>query len=92
MALPASGQISLNMVNVELDKSGTALISLNDAAVRTLFGKSSGTIAMSDGHGKSNYAAKSATGGTKTTDGSYTVHVFNSSTNLNIVQIGILQL
>jgi len=52
MALPASGQISLNDVNVELENSGTAQISMNDAAVRALFEISSGEIEMSDGYGK----------------------------------------
>jgi hypothetical protein len=33
MALPASGAISLNQVNVELGLSGTASISLNDVAL-----------------------------------------------------------
>lgn len=54
MALPASGQISLNQVNVELGNSGTAQISMNDAAVRGLFGIASGEIEMADGYGKSN--------------------------------------
>jgi len=53
MALPSSGAISLNNVNVELGLSGTAQISMNDAAVRSLFGKASGAISMSDGYGKS---------------------------------------
>ena len=53
MALPASGAISFNDVNVELGLSGTAQISLNDAAVRGLFGVASGAISMSDGYGKS---------------------------------------
>lgn len=53
MALPASGAISLNAVNVELNRAGTTQISLNEAAVRTLFAISSGQIAMSDGYGKS---------------------------------------
>lgn len=54
MALPGSGQITLNQVNVELGNSGTAQISMNDSAVRSLFGIASGEIEMSDGYGKSN--------------------------------------
>lgn len=54
MTLPASGSISLSQVNTELGLSSTASISLNDSAVRTLFAKSSGAIAMNDGYGKSN--------------------------------------
>lgn len=53
MTLQASGAISLNQVNVELKLSGTAKISLNDAAVRKLLGKASGVISMSDAYGKS---------------------------------------
>jgi hypothetical protein len=55
MTLPA-GQISLSEVNVELGLSSTALISLNDTAVRTLAGVPSGQIAMSNLQGKSNAA------------------------------------
>jgi len=54
MALPGSGQITLNQVNVELGLSGTAQIGMNDSAVRTLFGIASGEIEMSDGYGKAN--------------------------------------
>lgn len=54
MALPSSGPISLNNVNVELGLSGTTSINMNQASVRTLFGVPSGTIRMSDGYGKSN--------------------------------------
>lgn len=70
MALPSAGNpISLNQVNVELGLSGTATISLNDAAVRILFNKSAiGTqISMSDGYSKSDlsiqYAVLPAGGG-----------------------------
>jgi len=54
MALPSSGPISLNNVNVELGLSGTTSINMNQASVRTLFGVPSGAIRMSDGYGKSN--------------------------------------
>lgn len=54
MALPSSGSISLNQVNIELSRSGTAQISMNDSIVRTLFGVASGQISMSNGYGKSN--------------------------------------
>lgn len=54
MTLPANpGSISMAQVNTELGLSATALITLNDAAVRNLFGKPSGGISMSDGWGKS---------------------------------------
>lgn len=53
MTLQTSGAISLSQVNVELGKTATATISLNDAAVRTLLGKPSGTISMQDAYGKS---------------------------------------
>jgi hypothetical protein len=52
MALPASGAISLSAVNTELRLSATATISLNDAAVRTLFNVSSGAIGLGTGYGK----------------------------------------
>jgi len=53
MTLPASGQISLNQVNVELSRSGTTTISLGEAAVRALAGVPSGAISMSNLWGKS---------------------------------------
>lgn len=53
MTLPVSpNSISLSQVNVELGRSATAQISMNDAVVRTLFGVPSGQISMSDGYGK----------------------------------------
>lgn len=64
MALPsAPASISLNQVNVELGLSGTATISLNDAAVRDLFGVPSGQISMSSGYGKASFWKASLTKG-----------------------------
>lgn len=54
MPLPSTGSISMNQVNVELGKTETSNISLNDTAVRNLAKKPSGTISMSDLIGKSN--------------------------------------
>jgi len=54
MALPASGQITLNQVNVELGNSGTAQIDMGGAAVRGLFDVATGQITMANGYGKSN--------------------------------------
>lgn len=54
MALPSSGALSLSMVNIEIKKSASAAISMNDADVRKLFGKASGVISLSDGYGKAN--------------------------------------
>lgn len=57
MALPNTGAISLNDVNVELNNPGTSQIGMNDAAVRTLFQVPSGAISMSDGYGKASETA-----------------------------------
>lgn len=64
MTMVSSGEISLGgsatsgglnrSVNIELGRSATATISMNDSAVRTLFGVASGAISMSQGYGKSN--------------------------------------
>ena len=67
MALPTSGVITLNDVNIELGLSGTSAIGMGDAAVRGLFGIASGEIEMSDGYGKSDvvpaYVVASGTNG-----------------------------
>lgn len=54
MALPASGAISFNNINVELGVAGTTQASLNQASYRTLAGVPSGAISMSNFYGKSN--------------------------------------
>jgi hypothetical protein len=58
-----SGQISLNDVNVELGLAGTTLITMNDAAVRTLadVGGSGTPISMQNLQNKSNRVTASAT-------------------------------
>lgn len=53
MTLPASGAITMADVNAELGLQPNILISLNDAAVRTLAGIPSGAISLNDLHGKS---------------------------------------
>lgn len=59
MTLQASGAISLGQVNTERGLASTALITMNDAGVRTLFGIASGSISLSQGYGKSNVVALS---------------------------------
>lgn len=73
MTLPVSGPISLSQVNVELGLSATAPINMNASNVRTLFGKPSGTIAMSDGYGKSNRVALNYTFASSTANASLNV-------------------
>ena len=60
MTLPASGAISFSAVNIELGLTSTAQISLNDAAVRALFGDASGAVTMADAYGKSNTSVPGA--------------------------------
>lgn len=76
MTLPA-GQISLSEVNVELGYSATALITMNDTAVRNLAGVPSGQISMSNLQGKSANSYFIIYGGPKTTSGVNTVGSFS---------------
>ncbi|WP_323894931.1 hypothetical protein [Aeromonas caviae] len=71
MTLPASGSISIAQVATELGIGATGL-SLNDSRVRNLFGKASGIIRMSDGHGKSNnYVGSFVIGNSGVVSGAY---------------------
>lgn len=53
MTLPGTGPISFSQVNVELGRSSDQTISLDETPVRTLAGKSTGSISASDLLGKS---------------------------------------
>lgn len=57
MTLPASGPISMSQVNTELGRASTALLSMNDSAVRNLAGVPSGAIGFNSLQGKSSLSA-----------------------------------
>lgn len=63
MALPSSGSIGANQINVELGRAASAAFSMNGAAERALAGKPSGSIGFSDFHGKSSEIVKTMTAG-----------------------------
>lgn len=93
MALNSSGPISLGgstsgqSVNLELSKSATAQISMNDAAVRTLTGKSSGAVIMpTDFYGKSNAFQYTGTITQDTlTSGSFTYYGYRAGLGLGSI-------
>lgn len=60
MTIKSSGIISISDINIELAFNSAAQKSLNDGDVRTLLGKSSGIISLSDAYGKT----KVTSGGT----------------------------
>jgi hypothetical protein len=62
MALPASGAISFNNINVELGVSGTTQASLGQTSYRNLAGVASGAISMSNFYGKANQFAFTISG------------------------------
>ena len=82
MALPASGPISINQVNIELGVAGNTQRSFNDAALRTLFAVPSGQISMSNVFGKSNAPPVTAGSQNFTTPGisNFIVPAFNTLT------------
>jgi hypothetical protein len=61
MALPSSGAISFNAINVELGVAGTTTANINQTSYRTLAGVPSGTISLSNFYGKSNAYVFNAT-------------------------------
>lgn len=61
MTLQASGVISLANINTELQRSSTALLSLNDSQARDLAGRPSGIISVSDFYNKTWLTAADAT-------------------------------
>jgi hypothetical protein len=89
MTLPVSpNSISLSQVNIELGLTSNTAISLNNTAVRALFGRTSGTISMSDGWGKSSVVKlgtptfTAATGGAGTV--SFTWNAITSATSYDV--------
>ena len=74
MALPASGPISFNAINVELGVAGTTTASLNQASYRALAGVASGAISLSNFYGKSN---------------AFTFSIASNQTNANLRSLAI---
>lgn len=69
--LPASGQLSMGDISVEILRATTAQTELNETDVRTLFGKGSNDISYSDGYSKRWVTPGSNSGGA----GSYSFYI-----------------
>lgn len=83
MPIPPSGPISMGMINVELTRPATQVISLNEAAVRALAQVPSGMISLSNFYGKSNITPAGYSLGARTPFPSYnpiaSIYEFNLS-------------
>jgi len=55
MTLPSIGIMNASMINLELGKANSAFFSIGMPSSRSLAGKTTGTISLSDFHGKSSY-------------------------------------
>lgn len=77
MALPSSGPISLNDINIELGLASGRQISLNDPNVRSFLQVASGQISLNSGYGKSNITPGSRV---FTSSGQFVVPRFNTLT------------
>ena len=84
MALPTSGPISINNINVELGKAGTTQSSLGQTDFRTLAGVAAGAISMSNFYGKANWRLRTGNLYDMTSDNAPSPFVA-TRTNNNIV-------
>lgn len=90
MALPSSGELSLDGINTHLRRASGAPFSLDDAQARGLAGKPWGAIAVSDFHGK--WAGEKMVCGANgvyygfsySTSGTVSAAVYGSLTNRNL--------
>lgn len=90
MALPSSGELSLDGIATHLRRASGSAFSLNDAQARALAGKAAGAIAVSDFYGK--WAGEKMVCGTSggyygfsnSPTGSFAGAAFGSLTNRNI--------
>jgi hypothetical protein len=52
MTLPLTNDLSFSAINVELGRSSTSQLSINDSSIRIMFGLASGAVDLNSGHGK----------------------------------------